>query len=265
MATCGVDTACPTWRLVTGARNLVNLDHKRVQCAMSVSKGGAARLPSVGTATRTLDDAIRRAARQRTEIGHEFRERRLMLGQSQGHVAASSRMSRNHYGQIEGGSLRSLTIDELNRIAAVLGLAPSLRLYPDGVAVRDVAHASRLTGFLGRLRPPLTYRVEVPLPMAGGRPERRAWDAVLFEGRRRCAVELEMRLRDIQAARRRIDLKRRDDPTESFLLLVADTRFNRRVLAEFRALFADLPRLRPSRVREAFEAGEVPPTALLLI
>jgi hypothetical protein len=74
-----------------------------------------------------------------------------------------------------------------------------------------------------------------------------------------------MRLRDVQAMRRRIDLKRRDDPTDEFLLLIADTRSNREVLREFAALFADLPRLRPSFARDALAAGRHPPTGLLLV
>ena len=74
-----------------------------------------------------------------------------------------------------------------------------------------------------------------------------------------------MRLRDVQELRRRLDLKRRDDPTEAFVLLIADTRTNRRVLAEFAELFADLPRLRPSRVAADLRAGRLPPTGLLLL
>jgi hypothetical protein len=81
----------------------------------------------------------------------------------------------------------------------------------------------------------------------------------------RTAIELEMRLRDIQAVRRRIDLKRRDDPTEHFLLLVADTRTNRRILSEFDRLFADLPRLRPTAVKAALQAGRHPGTGIVLV
>ena len=82
---------------------------------------------------------------------------------------------------------------------------------------------------------------------------------------RRTGVELEMRLRDAQAAERRINLKRRDDPVDGFLLLIADTRTNRRVLREFPDLFGDLARLRQRTVIAALEAGEHPPTGLLLV
>jgi transcriptional regulator with XRE-family HTH domain len=220
---------------------------------------------SVGATTRTLDEAARRAARQRRELGDEFRERRLSLGLSQAHVARVSRMSRNHFGQIENGACSRVTVAEVNAIAAVLGLAPSLRIYPAGPPVRDAGQATRLREFLSLAAHPLTYGIEIPLANVADRPDRRAWDAVIFNGQQRCAIELEMRLRDVQAARRRIELKRRDDPSDRFLLLVADTAYNRRVLSEFDALFADLLRLRPSRVHADLRSGHLPPSGLLLV
>ena len=198
------------------------------------------------------------------EIGDGFVEQRVALGLSQEHVAEAARLDRLRYGRIERGDLAA-TIVELDRIAAVLGLEVSLRLYPAGPAVRDAAHSSRLGAFVERARPPLRYRVEVGLPSVEGRYEQRAWDAMLFGGGERTAIELEMRVRDAQAVRRRHDLKRRDDPTEQFLLLIADTRHNRRVVAEFEPLFADLPRLRPSDVYRALASGRHPQTGLLFI
>ena len=144
-------------------------------------------------------------------------------------------------------------------------LRASVRVYRDGAPVRDVAHATRLAKFLALAGAPLRHQSEVSLPAVDGRAERRAWDAVLFRDRDRCAVELEMRIRDVQDVRRRIELERRDDPTEALLLLLADTRHNRRVVAEFKALFADLPTLRASQVRAALAAGRLPPTGLLFV
>ena len=219
----------------------------------------------MGASTRVLDRAAWMTTKALRGLGEEFRERRVALALSQAHVASASRMARDHYGRIEHGRAPNLAVDEIHRISAVLGLTTSLRLYPDGVPIRDVGHATRLMRFLALAAAPLRHRVEVPLPAVEGRLERRAWDAMLIDGPKRCAIELEMRLRDAQAARRRIDLKRRDDPTETFLLLVADTRLNRRVLAEFEPLFADLPRLRPSLVRASLRAGRLPPTGLVLV
>jgi transcriptional regulator with XRE-family HTH domain len=219
----------------------------------------------VPTSLRAIDAGTRRAERQVGEIGDELRERRLALGQSQEHVAGASHLSRGRYRLIELGRATNLTIVELNRIAAILGLDPFIRIYPGGPPVRDAGQASRLSTFLADVRQPLAFRVEVSLPWAEGRSEQRAWDAVLFGSGRRTAIELEMRLRDVQALRRRIDLKRRDDPTEGFLLLIFGSRANRRLLEEFAALFEDLPRLRRKAVRDRLIAGAHPPSGILLV
>lgn len=75
---------------------------------------------------------------------------------------------------------------------------------------------------------------------------------------------MEMRLRDIQALERRLALKRRDDPVESFLLVIADTRGNRRVLRDLDDRIGGLTRLKPSQVIEALEGGRLPPTGFVL-
>jgi hypothetical protein len=110
---------------------------------------------------------------------------------------------------------------------------------------------------------PLRYRTEVPLPNVTGRFEQRAWDAVISGGGGRTAVEVEMRVRDAQALERRLSVKRRDDPTEGFLLVLADTATNRRVLADNPELFADLPRLRRATVLAAVRVGQHPSTGIV--
>jgi len=214
---------------------------------------------------RVLARANRLFDRHAHELGDEFRERRVTIGMSQAQIASAARVPRNRYGRIENGRCPNLTLAEIERIASVLGLDASVRAYPAGPSVRDAGQARKLSSFLSLVHPPLASRTEVSLPIVEGRPDRRAWDAVVFNGRARCAIELEMRLRDVQALLRRIDLKRRDDPTERFVLLIADTRRNRLVLAEFAAMFVDLPRRRPSDVRAALSAGQLPRTGLLLV
>jgi transcriptional regulator with XRE-family HTH domain len=219
----------------------------------------------VPTSERAIDAGTRRAERHVVDLGAELLEQRRTLGLSQEHAASSSRLSRGRYRLIERGRAVNLTILELDRVASVLGLDASIRLYAGGPSVRDAGQARRLASFLADVRPPLTHRVEASLPRTRERLEQRAWDAMLFGHRRRTAIELEMRLRDVQATRRRIDLKRRDDPTEGFVLLIAGTRGNRIALAEFASLFSDLPRLRRGDIRQRLLAGTHPPTGLLLI
>jgi hypothetical protein len=81
----------------------------------------------------------------------------------------------------------------------------------------------------------------------------------------RTGFEFETRLRDIQAQTRRHNLKRRDDPVDHFLLVVADTRHNRAVLREFAELFADLPRHGTASLLKALKTGQHPQTGLILL
>jgi transcriptional regulator with XRE-family HTH domain len=197
--------------------------------------------------------------------GREFKDRRLMLGLSQAFVASACGLSRARYGEIEAGKTDTLTVLEFYRIAVVLGLDPFTRLYPGGSALRDGAHFEKLEVVLGSAARPLVHRREVLLPAADGRVERRAWDADLRGGGRRTTIELEMRLYDAQAQERRIGEKRRDDPSDHFLLLVAGTRTNRRVLRQHAGLFGDLPRMSKARLLAALAAGRHPGTALVLV
>ena len=220
---------------------------------------------SMPAASRALDRGIRMGQRALLAIGSEFETARRSIGVSQEHVAASSRVSRPRYSKIENGKMSTLQVAEVARIASVLGLEPSFRLFPAGTPIRDAGQARRLGAFLANATAPLKARTEVALPALLDRRELRAWDAVLEGSGERTAIELEMRLYDSQAVERRVALKRRDDPTEHFLLLVADTRTNRRVLAELPGLFADLPRLSKASVIRALSAGRHPGTGLVLV
>lgn len=217
----------------------------------------------------TTDRAYRRGARtaRRTlaTLAEEFRERRIGLGLSQAAVAAAAGVSRTRYVRTEAGSVDTLSIAEATRLASVLGFDLSVRAYEGGDPLRDGGHARRLDEFARHVRRPLRFRREVPLPTTAQRIEQRAWDGEIDGTGRRTTVELEMRLRDSQAVGRRVALKRRDDPSDGFLLLVADPRHNRRVLLEHPDAFGDLKRLRPSVIYALLEAGEHPPSGLLLV
>jgi hypothetical protein len=78
-------------------------------------------------------------------------------------------------------------------------------------------------------------------------------------------VELEVKLYDAQAQTRRINLKWRDSGVARCLLVVADTKHNRRVLREFPAYFSEWPRLRAQDVLDCLAAGRLPATGLILL
>ena len=94
----------------------------------------------------------------------------------------------------------------------------------------------------------------MPLPIEG---DLRAWDAVIRGTGWKLPVEAETVLDDLQALERKLTLKQRDGAEAHVLLLVADTRRNRRALAAAPGAFATLP-LRTRRVLEALGCGDDP-------
>ena len=215
-------------------------------------------------------ERVRELGRQRGRkslgtFAAEIRERRIELGLSQRSVASAAGLSRPRYTRVEGAKVETVSIMEATCIASVLGLDLSLKAFPGGDPLRDGASAARLEALGARVALPLRFRTEVALPDREGWTEQRAWDAEVRGRGERTTFELEMQIRDAQALERRITLKRRDDPPDHFVLLVASTRHNRRVLVDHPRFFADLPRLRPSTVYRAVEAGRHPPSGLILV
>jgi transcriptional regulator with XRE-family HTH domain len=215
---------------------------------------------------RSLSRGTRRAERALQALGDELRERRVGAGLTQLQIASAARMSRSRYTRVELARVRHLSVLDASRIASVLGLDLHVRVYPGGDPIRDAAQARRLARLLGHCASPLKYRTDVPLPQRADQPtEQRAWDAVIWGDHGRTAIEVEMRIRDLQQMTRRQAMKRRDDPVDSFLLVVADTPANRRVLTEHGTLLPDLPRLKTARVLRMLEDGTRPPSGVVLL
>ena len=215
---------------------------------------------------RRVDQGTRRAERLAQNLSDEFRHKRIAIGLTQVDVARSALVSRATYQRVERGGMLRVSLLDASRIAAVLGLDLSVRAYPGATPLRDVASLTRLARVLSHVSRPLTYGTEVPLPQAAGRSsEQRAWDAVVYGLGRRTSFEMEMRLTDAQALERRLELKRRDDPVDSFVLLVANSRHNQRVLAEQPRLFPDLTRLSFGELTRLLRSGQHPPNSLVIV
>jgi len=223
------------------------------------------KLYRMSTAQRSRDRGTLRGQHWLTVLAKEFRDARLSLGLSQQHVADAAGIARSVYSLVERAKFAKLPVMIAARIAAVLGLDLYVALYPGARTTRDAASAAKLATLLGRVGAPLQHRTEVPLARTSGRPEQRSWDGMVFGAGERTGIELEMRLYDVQAQRRRHNLKRQDDPVDYFLLVIADTRHNRAVLRAYPELFADLPRLRTVNVFKALGAGKHPGTGLILL
>ncbi len=198
-----------------------------------------------------------------TSLGRELRDARLAAGLSQRTAARAAGISGAQLSRLERGIIAKPTVDQLARIAVVLGLVLSLKLYPSGSAVRDAGQLALLTRLAARLAGTLRLRREVPLPVAG---DQRAWDARV-EGRgAACAVEAEVHLHDAQELARRVALKLRDDPSvDRVILLVARSAHNRAVLREHREALRTLFPLDGAAILAHLRRGEVPPTSGVLM
>ena len=197
------------------------------------------------------------------DLGEEIRNARLMSGTSQTAVAAAAHVSRSTVSRLESAQLGNASIVEAVIVADAAGLDLSIRAYVGRQPTRDAGHARRLIRFLRLVAPPLAYRTEVQLPSRGGKREQRAWDAVIFGDGGQTGVELEQRLHDMQAQTRRLFAKWRDSGADRLLLLIADTRHNREVIATFADYLAALPRLDKASVLGELAAGRRPPSGWL--
>jgi transcriptional regulator with XRE-family HTH domain len=214
---------------------------------------------------RLFDRGTRLGDRRLRDLGEEYRDKRMELGLSQLSVARAARIPRSTYSRIERAKRPSLTVVVASRVAAVLGLDLVLRTYPGGEPLRDAASAGRIKFVCDCVGPPLRWKTEVPLRPRAEYPEQRRWDIELTGAGRRTVIEFESRIHDAQGQRGRWNLKLRDDPADSFVVVVAETRRNLEVLRRFESLFADLPRMSSSAFLTSLRSGEHPPTGLVLL
>lgn len=204
--------------------------------------------------------AIRLAQEDEARVRADLARARRGAGLSRGAVARATGLSRSSLERLEIGARRS-TIQELAAVGSAVGLDVRLRAYLAGDPIRDAGQQRLLTRLHTRCHPSLGWGTEVTIRIGG---DRRAWDAVIRGVRWRVGVEAETVLDDLQAVERRLNLKQRDGEVDHVILLVADTRRNRRALAAgtgaFAALSAD-----PRIVLAALAAGREPPGSAVLV
>lgn len=177
-----------------------------------------------------------RALRARTSQG--LIDARRASGLSLREVGRRVGVGHDLVARAERGHPTALTIDTVARIAAVLGLQLSVSLHPDGEPVRDKGHLALLGRLRSRLAAVLRWRTEVPMPIEG---DRRSADALIEGATFEIIVEAETHLDDIQALERGIAGKQRDLGVARVILLVADTRHNRAVIARLPELLRRFP------------------------
>ena len=164
--------------------------------------------------------------------------------------------------RIEAGSGTATTLDLYARLFAILGGRLSVQVYPEADPLRDAAHLRLIQRLLDLLHATIAVSREVPL---GIPKDLRAWDLMLRAAGRRVAVEAETVLDDLQALERKIALKQQDGGVEVIILLIADTKRNRRILAAHReALRARFP-LDSRAALAHLRAGRVPPASAIIL
>ncbi|MGC8634444.1 MAG: helix-turn-helix domain-containing protein [Candidatus Limnocylindrales bacterium] len=209
----------------------------------------------MSTRERPVDAATRRARTALAVLGNEARLGRTEHGLSQADVGRAIGLSRSQVSRIERGLSPGVTVQTLARLHAAVGLDLSVRTYPGGQPLRDVARIALIRRLRAAVDPRWRWRFEVPLGLPG---DRRAWDAVLARDQMQVAVEAETRVRDLQELERRVSLKQRDWAAGEVVLLLADTRSNRRIVRDFHDMLrAAFPR--DGRIAlEALRSGNAP-------
>ena len=194
------------------------------------------------------------AATIRSRLGRELRDARRSAGLSQVLVARAAGMSQSRISRHERDAGRAASLEALAIHCAVLGLRLSVGAYPHGSPVRDAAHLALLGRLRGLVGQRFSWRAEAPI---SGRDDLRAWD-VLLSGAVSIGVDAETHLYDLQALQRRTELKWRDSGVKRTLLLVRDTRHNRRVLREHADALASTFPLGSAAVLADLVAGRDP-------
>lgn len=217
----------------------------------------------MATRSNRRADAEASAATMRRTIGAEVRGARTSAGTSLKDAGALVGMSHAQFARIERGQLPTVSVDQLARACAAVGLRLVVRAAQGPGPAIDAGQLAMLARFRGLLPmlPPLA--TEVPFPNRG---DPRAWDAMLRLQGRRIAFEAESRLRDAQALDRRCQMKMRDGAVDVLILLANDTVHNRQFLAEHREAFRSTFPFDGRQVLRALRAGKPPErNGLLLI
>jgi transcriptional regulator with XRE-family HTH domain len=215
----------------------------------------------MATRERPVDRGARRATIDAVRVGAELRQARVSAGLPLASVGRATGISASQISRIERARAPSVTLRQLARIGAVVGLEARVRTYPGPDPVRDLAHIRLLERLRVRLHPDLLLATEVPLPDPG---DQRAWDGWISGSRPTnglgpsLPVEAESRISDVQAVMRRVHLKLRDAGLGHVLLVVADTRADRAAIGAAGALVdASFP-VPPRRALQRLAAGEHP-------
>ncbi len=177
---------------------------------------------------RAADRGTLRGRRLVVSIGDELRAARRDRGLSLRRVAGAAGFSEAKLSRIERGLVLRVSLIDLARLCAIVGLELSVRAYPSGEPIRDAAQVGMARAFRKLIHPSVRWQSEAPMP---GQGDLRAWDGLVGGLDWRYGVEFESAPRDAQAVNRRLQAKVRDSRVDGVLLVLKDTRQTRQFLA----------------------------------
>jgi transcriptional regulator with XRE-family HTH domain len=177
---------------------------------------------------RVLDEALRREARLRRELGDELRQARFIAGLSQRQVAGALGCSAATISRVEHARVANLTVIHLSRHAAIVGLGLRANVFPFGSPIRDAGQLRVINRLEPHVRSPFTWMLEMPVD----RGDLRAFDAGAIRPGCRVAFEVWSRVRDVQAQARASERKRLDARVDRLILVFGDTWANRQAVRD---------------------------------
>ena len=193
--------------------------------------------------------------RLQADLGADLRNARLAHGLRQLDVARAISRSTARVSRVEHGLLVDLSIADVARHAAAVGLKLHARFYPTGGGLRDAAQLDLLRRFRARIGDKWTWQLEAPLPIPG---DLRAFDALLSGPAATIAVEAITRLRDAQAQLRSTALKAREGGVGRLVIVLKASHHNRAALASGADVLATTFPLGTRSTLAALAAGEDP-------
>lgn len=196
-----------------------------------------------------------------------LRDARVTLGISQTLMAKELGISQASLWRIEANQVSAITVVRLCAMASVLGLELSIGMHPFGDPIRDKGQQAVAKRFQVGLSPKWSVTSETLLPLPG---DLRAWDKLLrWTGatpRHLVGVDLETRIRDIQALVRRTRHRERDGGVDAILLVLSDSATNRRLVSELReALGTDYATAPRAVLRALREGSALPGSGVILV
>ena len=195
------------------------------------------------------------------DIGRELRLSRRTSGMRQRDVARLTSTSTSHVCRVEHGQVATLSIRELARHAAAVGLKPYVKLFPLARRLLGRPQLQLLGRFRNRLNSVWSWETEVPIPREG---DLRSCDCVIRIPECTILVEAYTRFADYQAQTASAMRKKRDLPADRLIILVAATRANRTAVDEAAGVAAGSYSLAPRSTLRALLEGTDPGTDSIL-